>query len=140
MFKKEITYVDFNGTERKEDFYFHLSQPELLRIEAELGKPLEEYTQELAANMDLKKLIDFLETIILNSYGKKTSDGRSFYKSKELRAEFEHSQAYAELFEQLLTNPEQAQKFGEGMVDNGKNKKNTVAPTVVQAGAPLASQ
>lgn len=131
MFKHNITYTDFNGVERKEDFYFHLSLPEVTRIEAEIGKPLQEYTQELSKNKDVNTIIKFLERIILNSYGEKTSDGKSFYKSEELRKNFEYSQAYAELFEQLLTNPELAQRFGEGVADNGKAKKNQVTPQVV---------
>lgn len=131
MFKHKIKYNDFNGNEREEEFYFHLSLPEVTRIEAEIGKPIVEYTQDLANEMDMKKLLDFLEKIILNSYGKKTSDGKSFHKSKELREEFENSQAYAELFEELLTNPDLARRFGESVTDNGKAKKNQVAPKVV---------
>ena len=33
MLKKTITYVDYNGTERKEDFYFNLSKAEIMEIE-----------------------------------------------------------------------------------------------------------
>jgi hypothetical protein len=131
MFKHTVAYTDFNGTERKEDLYFHLSLPEVTRIEAEIGKPLNEYIQELTANQNMKDLLEFLEKMILNSYGQKTSDGKSFVKTKGLRDEFEYSQAYAEVFEQLLTNTDLARKFGEGVADNGKNKKNTVAPQVV---------
>lgn len=131
MFKHTIEYKDFNGTDRKEDFYFHLSSPEVIRIEAEIGKPIKEHTEELVANQNLKALLDFLERVVLNAYGKKTSDGKSFIKNKELREEFEYSQAYAELFEQLLTNAELARKFGEAVADNGKSKKNQVTPTVV---------
>lgn len=131
MFKQNITYVDFNGVERKEDFYFHLSLPEVSRLEAEIGRSMEDHVKDLVANQDLKALIDFLEKMILNSYGRKTSDGKSFLKSKELRTEFEYSQAYAELFEMLLTNPELAKKFGEGVADNGRSTKNQLQPKVV---------
>ncbi len=132
MFKQTITYIDFNGVERKDDFYFHLSLPEVTRMEAEIGRPLQDHVKDLVANQDLKTLIDFLERMILNSYGRKTSDGKSFHKSRELRQEFEFSQAYAELFEMLLTNPELAKKFGEGVADNGKAKKNQVQPKVIE--------
>lgn len=131
MFKHTVAYTDFNGNERKEDLYFHLSLPEVTRLEAELGKGIQEYTKEITDNQDMKRLLDFLEKMILNSYGQKTSDGKSFHKSKAIRDEFEYSQAYAEVFEQLLTNPELAKKFGEGIVDNGKARKNQVAPQVV---------
>lgn len=132
MFKHTVTYVDFNGTERNEDVYFHLSKPEMLRIQAELGaKSMEEYVRELQSNQDMKELLGFLEKMLLNSYGKKTSDGRSFHKSKELREEFEYSSAYAEVFEQMLTNHDLARKFGESVADNGQAKKNVVEPTVI---------
>lgn len=131
MFKHNITYIDFNGNERKEDLYFHLSLPEVTRIEAEIGTSLSKYTEQLAGGADLKKLLDFLEMIILNSYGKKTSDGKSFHKSKELRSDFENSQAYAEIFEQMLTDKDLARKFGESVADNGKAQKNQVTPKVV---------
>lgn len=132
MFKHNIMYTDFNGVERKEDFYFHLSLPEVTRIEAEFGKSLEEHTNELVARQNPKELIEFLERVILTSYGRKSADGRSFQKSKELREEFEYSQAYAELFEQLLTDNVLASKFGQGVADNGKVRKNQVAPKVVE--------
>ena len=131
MFKQKIDYVDFNGVERQEDFYFHLSLPEVTRLEAEIGRPMDVHVKDLVSNQDLKTLIDFLEKMILNSFGRKAADGKSFLKTKELRLEFEHSQAYAELFEMLLTNPEMAKRFGEGVADNGKAKKNQVQPTVV---------
>jgi hypothetical protein len=127
MFKQNISYVDFNGIQRNEDFYFHLSLPEVTRLEAEIGRPMDEHVKDIVANQDLKTLIDFLENMILNSYGRKTSDGKSFHKTKEMRLEFEHSQAYAELFEMLLTNPELAKKFGAGVADNGKMKNVSAA-------------
>lgn len=133
MFKHNIKYVDFNGNEREEEFYFHLSTPEVLRIEAKTGSTIEEYTQAIAERQDLSELLDFLEEIVLSSYGRKTTDGKSFIKNKELRTEFEYSQAYAELFEELLMDQELAAKFGEGVAETAKNrkKKNSVDPKVV---------
>lgn len=131
MFKRTIEYVDFNGTERKEDFYFHLSTPEVARIEIKAGRTLKDHISTLIANNDLKNLLDFLEEVILTSYGVKTADGRSFQKNKELRDEFENSQAYAEFFESLLTEEGLAQKFGEKVADKGKVKKDKAEISVV---------
>ena len=33
MLKKTINYTDYNGTERTEDFYFNLTQTEVLQLE-----------------------------------------------------------------------------------------------------------
>ena len=131
MIKHAVTYMDFNGRERTEDFYFHLSLPEVTRIEAEIKRPLDEHFKQLAAEENVSEMMAFIEKIILGAYGKKTADGRSFQKSKELKEEFENSQAYAELFEELLLNPNLAKKFGEGIADTGKAKKNQVSPKVV---------
>lgn len=132
MITHKIAYKDFNGNERQENFHFHLSLPEVTRLEAKLGMSLADHTKELTSRQDPNELIMFLEDIILSSYGVKTTDGKSFRKSKELREEFEYSQAYAEFFEQMLTDKELATKFGEGVADNGKNKKNHIAPKVVE--------
>lgn len=131
MFKHTINYTDFNGTERKEDFYFHLSLPEVTRIEARIGNSIAEHTKLLVSQNSVKDLLDFLEEIVLTSYGKKSSDGTTFEKTDAIRQKFEHSQAYAEMFEELLTNKEFSTKFGEAVADNGKGKKNVVAPKVV---------
>lgn len=134
MFKHNIEYVDFNGIDRKEDFYFHLSTPEVIRLEAKLGgQDIESYIRNLSEQQNLADLLDFLEEVILTSYGRKTTDGKSFIKNKELRTEFEYSQAYAELFEEMVTDTSLAAKFGEGVAESAKNrrKKNTFDPKVV---------
>jgi len=140
MFKQTIEYVDFNGTPRKEDFYFHLSVPEVTRLQAEIGKPMDVYIQDLTASQDVKTMLEFLEKMVLSSYGIKTGDGKSFVKNKELREQFEHSQAYAELFEQLLINHDLTRRFAEGVVAKGNAQKNQVAPQVVPNGvAPIGN-
>ncbi len=131
MFKHTVQYTDFNGNERKEELYFHLSLPEVTRLQAEIGKDIDEYIKELTDNRNMSDLLGFLEKVLLNSYGQKTSDGKSFHKSKEIRDAFEYSQAYAEIFEQVVTNPDLARKFGEMVAYDGKKRKNTVEPKVV---------
>lgn len=116
MFKKRIKYVDFNGTPREEDFYFHMSPVEITRLEAKIGGlTLDTYTKNLVANQDLAEMIEFVEDLVLSSYGEKSQDGTRFMKGKQIREKFEYSQAYAELFEELLTNPESANKFSAGI-------------------------
>ena len=134
MFKHNIEYVDFNGVERNEDFYFHLSIPEVIRLEAKLGgQDIETYIKTIAEQQDLPKLLDFMEEVILTSYGRKTTDGKSFVKNAELRSEFEYSQAYAELFEEMVMDHGLAAKFGQGVAESAKNrkKKNTFDPKVI---------
>ena len=140
MFTHTVEYVDFNGNSREEKLHFHLSLPEVTRIEAEIGKSLEDHIKELTTNNRLKDLLDFLEKMLLTAYGEKTEDGKSFRKNAEIRDMFEHSQAYAEIFEQVLTNHGLARKFGEQVADNGKARRNQVAPKVVSRPEPAEEQ
>ena len=133
MFKHTINYTDFNGVEREEDFYFHLSTPEVTRLHAEIGGEIEEHTKLLIARNDVDALLQFLEKLVLTAYGQKTVDGRSFEKSPELRRQFEYSNAYAELFETMLTDKDFAIKFGESVVDRPKSSK--AAPAAVKTRA-----
>ena len=118
MIKKEITYIDLNGVEQKEAFYFHLFTPEAIRLEAKYGEPISTYIARIVSDGNTAAIIALIEEIILGAYGKKTSGGKSFIKTDELRKEFEYSQAYAELFIELLTNPEATKEFAEGLALN----------------------
>lgn len=125
MIKKTIKYVDLEGNELVEDFYFHLFSPEVVRIEASTGMDLKSYIQKLTADQDAEKMVAFLEKIILTAYGSRANGGKSFIKTPEATKEFEYSQAYAELFEEIITTPEKAQEFATGITSN-KAKANGV--------------
>lgn len=131
MIKKTITYVDFNGKERTEDFYFHLSLPEATRLVAELGAvgtdDLSKVIEKIAEQQDFKKLIDIFDKIILSSYGQKSVDGKSFIKTDEARELFANSNAYAELFEEIVNDPEGSKTFFEGI---GTNVAKVSAPNI----------
>lgn len=128
MIKKTITYTDMDGVELVEDFYFHLFSPEVFKLEAEYGMDLERYVKAMANSGDISRMIAFLENIILSSYGVRTNNGKSFDKSDELRKNFQNSQAYAELFEEILTNPSAAQSFASGLISK-KAKSGGVETT-----------
>ena len=122
MFKKNITYTDFNGQERKEVLYFHMSLVERTKLDAKLnGTPLDEYAKILSINKNTEEMVQFIENIILDSYGEKSADGKTFTKNKEIRDRFENSQAYADLFEELILNPDVAEAFAKGVVTQTKN-------------------
>lgn len=123
MLKKTIEYVDFNGVSREEDFYFHLSTPELTRMEAKYGGDLFKHIMKVVDKGDFKAVVATLEDLILTSYGEKTEDGRSFRKDPQSTKDFEYSNAYAVLFEELFTNPDASREFGEGVVGGSEVNK-----------------
>lgn len=122
MLKKKVTYLDFNDQEVTEEFYFNLTTPEVSKIVAKIGQDIDTYAEQLAKSGDYEAIIDFVEMLILTSYGVKSEDGKRFVKSKEARENFEYSAAYAELFEILMSDPEQSKAFGQGLMRGAKAK------------------
>ena len=116
MIKKTISYVDFNGTQRNDDYYFHLSVPEATRFAAKFGEQgWEAGIKSIVDSGDLTEVLDLFEDIILTSYGQKSPDGRTFIKNKEMRENFSNSEAYAQLFEELVMSPDAMTQFAKGI-------------------------
>ena len=116
MLKKTITYTDYNGVERREDFWFNLSKAELMEMELGVTGGLAEYKRRIVSAQDQPSLIKIFKDIILKSYGEKSADGKRFVKSKELTEAFMQSEAYSELFMELSSNAEAAAEFVNGIV------------------------
>lgn len=116
MIKKTISYVDFNGTQRNDDYYFHLSVPEATRFAARFGEQgWEAGIKSIVDGGDLRDVLDLFEDVILTSYGQKSPDGRTFVKNKEMRESFSNSEAYAQLFEELIMSPDAMTQFAKGI-------------------------
>ena len=120
MFKKEIEYQDFNGQQRKEMFYFNLSKAELMEMELSTQAGMEEMIKMLIATKDNAKIVQTFKDLILRSYGIKSEDGTRFIKTPELREAFEQSNAYSELFMEILSSTDAQVAFINGVV-NGVN-------------------
>ena len=119
MLKKTITYEDFNGETISEDFFFHLSKAELVELEMSHQGGLSESLKRIVAAEDGKGIIAEFKNIILGAYGKKSEDGKRFIKNQQLREEFESSEAYSELFMELVTNTDAAIEFINGVIPSG---------------------
>lgn len=140
MIKQEITYKDFNGdTHTKEPFYFNLNKVEAAEIIAGFnGKTVEEAVAELVADDNLSKMITFIKNIILKSYGRRSKDGKRFEKSPEISQEFASSNAFAELFEKIMSEKGGSGTFINGLIaspvsDSGKSGAQQHAFEVLRA-------
>lgn len=111
MLKKLITYKDYNGVERKENFYFNLSKPELLEMELGTTGGMRELIQTMVEKQDIPKIMAAFKEIILKSYGEKSPDGRVFNKSSELSSAFSHTEAYSVLYMELISDANKAAAF-----------------------------
>lgn len=113
MLKKTITYIDWNGEERTEDFYFNLTRVEVLELEYDVDAEgsLTEWLTDLVKSRDIDRIIRTIKKIILTAYGEKSADGRRFMKSDEIRRSFEENPAFDELYMTMVTDSSKAAEF-----------------------------
>lgn len=116
MYQKQITYTDFNGETRTETFLFHISKAELAEMELSKTGGFQNYIQRIVAADDRETLISLFKDIILKSYGEKDATGKRFIKSEELSTQFSQTNAYSDLFMELITDTKAATEFVNGIV------------------------
>lgn len=137
MLKKTITYTDYNGTTRKEDFYFNLTQAEVTELEVSVEGGLVEMINRIVAAQNGKVIIETFKDIILRAYGEKSPDGRRFIKNQEVRDAFAQTEAYSKLFMELATDAKAASEFVNGIVPPNTEK---TAPADQSAEAPAVPE
>lgn len=134
MIKKTIKFNDYNGVAREEDFYFNLSEAELLEMEAGTTGGYTEMIKRIIAAKDTPSLLEVFKTLLLKSYGEKSADGRRFVKSSELSEAFSQTEAYSQLFVRLATDSEEAAAFVNGILPEAVQSKLAENPqlTVIE--------
>ncbi len=115
MIKKTITYTDYDGNERKEDFYFNLSKAEVIEMELSNTGGLVKTAEKIASEQDGAKIMALFKSLIMKSVGEKSLDGKQFVKSDEIRKKFESTEAYSVLYMELLTDASKAEEFFNGL-------------------------
>lgn len=128
MLKKTITYPDYNGGSRTEDFYFHLSKAESMEMEMSTTGGLSEMIRKIVAAQDTPAIIKIFKELILKAYGEKSPDGKRFIKSEEISKAFSETEAYSILFMELATDADAAAKFVNGILPN--DTANIAAPVL----------
>lgn len=123
MLKKTITYTDYNGSERTEDFYFNLSKAEVMEMEMSTTGGLTEMINKIVAEQNAPAIIKIFKDLVLKSYGEKSADGKRFIKSDELSTAFSQTEAYSILFMELATDANAASVFVNGIIPNEKTIK-----------------
>lgn len=111
MLKEKIKYVDYNGLEREEDFYFNLNRVELVELQLSTPGGFDAKLKKAIDDKDVSTLIEIVKDLVIKSYGVKSEDGKRFIKSKELTDSFIQSEAYNTLFMKIISDADYAPKF-----------------------------
>ena len=122
MLKKTVTYVDYNGMERTEDFYFNLSKAEVAEMELSVEGGFSKMLEEIVASKDNVRIVNLFKQMVLKAYGEKSADGRRFVKSEEISKAFSETEAYSEIFMELALNSDQAAAFVNGIMPANLDK------------------
>lgn len=116
MIKKTITYTDYNGLERTEDFRFNLSESEIVEMEMTAEGGLVASMKQMSSKKDAPALMKTFKNIFLKSYGEISPDGRRFMKSQEISDAFSQTKAYDIIFLELVHDAEKMSKFIDGII------------------------
>lgn len=117
MLEKTFTFTDYEGNERKETHYFHMSKAEIMMwVSTDKEYTVDKKLLQLFRERNGRQLMEFFEDLIHRSYGRKSLDGRRFEKSEAIWMDFYQTEAYSELFMELVTDADKASAFLSAIV------------------------
>lgn len=130
MLTKAITYTDYNGESRTENFMFNLTKAELAELNLTTEGGLQNVIQKIIDAKNVPEITKWFKKIITMAYGERSADGRRFVKSPELTEEFLQTEAYSELFMELITDETAAAAFINGIIPQIPQGNNIPAPVL----------
>lgn len=133
MYKKTITYKDFDNKERVEDLYFNLTKTELIDFALEMpdnvsdsmasdseGTDESKALTKVMSAFTSKSIFKFLKDLILKSYGVRKDEGRRFAKidenGKPLSVEFAETMAFEAIMDEFLSDDKAAADFVNAVI------------------------
>lgn len=124
MYTKKVTYKDWLGNERTEEFNFNLTKAALMEMQFEQEGGMREYLQRIVDAKDRKALMQMFKDLVLRTYGEISADGKYFIQNDETKAKFASTPVYSLLFMELTDNADAAAEFVNGIMPPDLNKVN----------------
>lgn len=121
MYTEKITTTDFDGNEIKEECHFNLSKAEIVEMQLSEKGGLAERLQKLVDTREIPEIMAVFKDLILTSYGKKSPDGKFFWKKDPVDGhkyanDFVASPAYDYIFMKITQDTEYASKFVNSII------------------------
>ena len=132
MIKKVISYLDYDGNQRKDTLMFDISESELLKLELKTPGGTRNKLQRIIDENDTAKIVEYFDDFIKLSYGRKSDDGKRFVKNEEILNEFLQSPAYNALFMELISDADKAAAFINGIIPKELAEKVSGQLTLVE--------
>ncbi len=120
MIKKTLEFKNFRGEKENVEFYFNMSEGELIKLQLsaidQKTESFQDKLQKIAKGLQGRELVNTIDDLVLNSYGVKSTDGKRFVKNNDLLEEFTSSNAYSALIKELFTDADKLAEFVNGVV------------------------
>lgn len=116
MYKITETYTDYDGNERTEDFFFHVTKAEIMEMDFFEEGGLQKTMEKIMGQQNRQRLMEIFKKIVIMAYGEKSADGRRFMKSEEIKKAFTETEAYSNIFIRLATDSKAAAEFINNIV------------------------
>lgn len=117
MYVREVTYEDYDGNKRTEEFSFHMNKAEITKWMTTSGDyTIDKLLERLRVERNGRKIMEIFEELIHISYGRKSPDGRRFEKNEELWLDFKETEAYSIIFTDLVYDANKAAEFVNGIM------------------------
>lgn len=116
MLTKTFEYTDYNGNLQKETLYFNMSKAEIAAFQVRMDGKFIDHLKSLVEGQKIEKLFGFFRDLVLDSYGEKSEDGKRFYKTPEMRRDFEASIVFSELITELMRGKQNVISFTRGIL------------------------
>jgi hypothetical protein len=122
MFKKTISFEDFDGNTQTKDFYFHVSKAELLSLAAG-GEDMQDRIKRITDAKDGAAILKEFRELIKLSVGVRSEDGQRFLKDAAAQSTLLDSPAFDELLMELATNANASVEFVKQLIPEKMQKQ-----------------
>lgn len=116
MLTKTFEYTDYNGNLQRETLYFNMSKAEIAAMQVRMDGKFIDHLKSLVEGKKIEELFGFFRDLVLDSYGEKSEDGKRFYKTPEMRKDFEYSIVFSELLTELMQAKRNVIAFTRGIL------------------------
>lgn len=126
MYKKEMTFKDYDGNERKVNLYFNIDAAELSDLQTSIPGGYKAMIDRMVDTQDSNTLIKVVKDLIHISYGVKEDSGRFggvFTKKPEYLEEFIHSPVYSDFYMMLVTDQDELARFVNNVMSSSLNEQ-----------------
>ena len=120
MYKKTVKYTNLDGDLKEKVLYFNYTATQLMdvleRHEISFDKldQFQKYIKSLQAEGKTMEMVRFVHDLIISAYGERDESGEHFYKSAEIKKDFDNSLIFESFFLDLMKNPAELNKLMRG--------------------------